>query len=100
MTLSQAVINHWGMRLTSGLTSFNGGLIIVVAALLTAAMLAFPLSTGAGLDLSRLVSACHSGRCATGVEPVYDDHPTRIDMNIERNWHRVPGQDPVPLQTM
>ena len=39
MTLSQAVFNHKGIRVTTRLTDFSGYLILVVAVLLTAAML-------------------------------------------------------------
>jgi amino acid transporter len=76
MTLSQAFINHWGMRLTSWLTSFSGGLIIVVAVLLTASMLAFPLIAGASFDLSRLITFTnYSGTTGGGVWPPTENLP-------------------------
>ena len=50
ITLSQAVFNHLGIRLTTRLTDFSGYLILLVATLLTVALLWFANS----LDLSRL----------------------------------------------
>ncbi len=41
ITGSQALINHWGIRLTSKLTDFSGYWILFVAGLLTAALLAW-----------------------------------------------------------
>lgn len=39
MTLSQALLNHYGIRLTTRLTDFSGWLILVVAIVLTVALL-------------------------------------------------------------
>lgn len=50
ITLSQAVFNHLGIRLTTRLTDFSGWLILGVAAVLTALLLAGAES----LDVSRL----------------------------------------------
>ncbi|MBL8794786.1 MAG: amino acid permease [Planctomycetia bacterium] len=70
MTLSQALINHWGMRLTSWLTSFSGGLIIAVSGLLTVALLVFPVLAGSHFDLSRLVTVSnYSGPAGGNVWP-------------------------------
>jgi amino acid transporter len=56
ITVTQAVINHWGIRVTSWLTNLNGVLIVVVAAILTVCLIAFPLALGATLDFSRLIT--------------------------------------------
>src|SRR5262249_19949490 len=44
MTASQALVNHWGIHLTSRLTDLSGHLIIVVSLTLTAAMLVCGIS--------------------------------------------------------
>lgn len=63
---SQAVLNHLGVRLTSRLTDFSGTLILIVAAALTAAMLAY----APGLDPARLVTfANYGGEPGGGVWP-------------------------------
>ena len=63
---SQAVLNHLGVRLTSRLTDLSGYLILIVAAALTAAMLAFATS----LDPARLVTfANFSGGAGNKVWP-------------------------------
>jgi len=62
ITLSQAVINHFGIRLTSRLTDFSGYLILAVTVLLIAGMLWHP----AHLDVARLVSFTDNGGDAGG----------------------------------
>jgi amino acid transporter len=63
MTVSQAFINHWGIRLTSRLIDISGYLIMVVAAALTIAMLVFGVVFGAGFEPARLVTfSNYSGR--------------------------------------
>ncbi len=63
---SQAVLNHIGVRLTSRLTDLSGYLILIVAAGLTAAMIAF----ATGLDPSRLITfSNHGGAAGGGVWP-------------------------------
>ena len=52
ITATQATINHLGIGLTARLTDFSGYWILLVAAVLTASLLAF----APGLDLSRLVT--------------------------------------------
>lgn len=54
MTLSQPLVNHRGMRLTSKLVDLGGYLIVVVAVLLTVAMLVFG-TWDHGFDPARLV---------------------------------------------
>ena len=55
-TLLQAFINHRGIRLTTLLNDFNGYLIMVVAVLMTVALLVFGAYLGGGLDFGRLVT--------------------------------------------
>ncbi len=52
ITASQAAINHLGIGTTAKLTDFSGYWILLVAAVLTASLLAF----APGVDLSRLVT--------------------------------------------
>jgi amino acid transporter len=69
ITVSQAVLNHLGIRVTTLLTDFSGYWILLVAVLLTASMLA----CASGYDASRLVSfANHSGLPDGG--PVWPAH--------------------------
>jgi amino acid transporter len=56
MFVSQALINHFGIGLTSRLTDLSGYLIIAVALLLTVAMLGYRWIGGYGFDLGRLIS--------------------------------------------
>ena len=52
ITVTQALFNHFGIKLTTMLTDFSGYLILVVALLLTLTFLFW----GAGFDLSRLTA--------------------------------------------
>ena len=66
ITFSQAVINHMGIGITARLTDFSGYWILLVAAALTACLLAF----APGLDPSRLVTFENfSGTAGGGVWP-------------------------------
>ncbi len=66
ITFSQAVINHMGIGITARLTDFSGYWILLVAAVLTACLLAF----APGLDPSRLVTfENYSGTAGGGVWP-------------------------------
>ncbi|HEV8068290.1 MAG TPA: amino acid permease [Planctomycetaceae bacterium] len=59
ITFSQALLNHWGIRLTTRLTDFSGYWILLVAGGLTVALLA----CASRLDLGRLVTfANYSGQ--------------------------------------
>lgn len=70
MTVSQAFINHWGMRLTSWLTNTSGILIVVVTLGLTAALLTFPVLQGRTPDFSRLLTfGNYSGSAGGNVWP-------------------------------
>ena len=62
ITLSQALVNHLGIRLTSKLTDFSGYLILVVTVLLIAGMLA----RATHLDLARLFRLTDNGGAAGG----------------------------------
>jgi amino acid transporter len=73
MTLSQALVNHRGMRLTSWLIDMSGYLIIVVALALTAAMLVLGAGNGS-LDPERLVTfANYSGSAGGDVLPATEN---------------------------
>jgi amino acid transporter len=67
ITLSHAVFNHFGIRLTSLLTDFSGWLILVVAVALTAAMLAY----AGHLDFDRLVRFQNYSGLPEGDNPVW-----------------------------
>jgi amino acid transporter len=66
ITISQGLFNHFGIRITTKLTDFSGYLILVVAAVLTIAML-FSIQT---FDLSRLFTFTNfTGDAGGGVFP-------------------------------
>jgi amino acid transporter len=66
ITISQALFNHLGIRLTTRLTDFSGYLIFAVAIILTLALLAFAPS----LDFSRLFTFTNvTGDAGGGVYP-------------------------------
>lgn len=71
MTLSQAFINHWGMRLTSRLNNFNGFLIVAVAVVLTVAMLVFGVVFGSAVEFGRLVTFTNYSGTPTGSQQVW-----------------------------
>ncbi len=62
IALTQAAFNHFGIKLTSRLTDFSGYLILVVAVVLTVAMLA----AAPHLDFGRLVSIVNNSGPAGG----------------------------------
>ena len=62
ITLSQALINHFGIRLTSRLTDFSGYLILAVTVLLIAGMLWHPPH----LEIARLFAFTDNGGDAGG----------------------------------
>ena len=62
ITCAQALLNHLGIRLTSALVDFSGYWILLVAAALTLAMLAFASS----FDVSRLVTFTNYSGAAGG----------------------------------
>jgi len=66
ITLTQAACNHFGIRLVTRLTDLSGVLILVVAVVLTVALLA----AAPALDWGRLVRfANHSGAAGGGIWP-------------------------------
>jgi amino acid transporter len=66
ITITQALFNHYGIRVTTMLTDFSGYLIFVVAIILTLAMLAY----APNWDLSRLfVFVNNTGDPGGGVVP-------------------------------
>lgn len=66
ITLSQALFNHLGIRLTTRLTDFSGYLILLVASVLTISLLVYAKS----LDWSRLWTFTnYSGAAGGGVWP-------------------------------
>lgn len=66
ITVTQALFNHFGIKLTSKLTDFSGYLIFVVSVLLTVALLAY----APHLDISRLFTfKNYSGDAGGGVWP-------------------------------
>lgn len=66
LTVSQAILNHVGIRTTTLLTDFSGYLIFVVSVLLTVALLAYAPS----LDFSRLFTFGNfTGEAGGGVWP-------------------------------
>ncbi len=68
ITLSQALFNHFGIRLTSKLTDLSGYLIFGVSTALTLVLLFFSFKNG--LDLSRLVTFTnYSGPAGGNVWP-------------------------------
>ncbi|MEO2088562.1 MAG: amino acid permease [Gemmataceae bacterium] len=70
VTVVQAAINHYGVRLTTRLTSFGGYLIVVTVFALTGLLLACALSSPAGLDPARLVTFTnYSGPAGRDVWP-------------------------------
>lgn len=66
VTASQALVNHLGIRLTTWLTDFSGWWIMVVAAALTAALLAYAPT----FEPARLVEAANYSGLPEG-EPVW-----------------------------
>lgn len=70
ITVTQALFNHFGIKLTTTLTDFSGYLILVVAVVLTLTFLAW----GASFDLSRLTTFVNTtGEAGGGYVP---DHRT------------------------
>ena len=67
---SQAFINHHGMRLTSRLNDFAGYLIVVVAVLLTLAMVVFGILQN-GFDLARLFTFTNYSGHPPGPNPIW-----------------------------
>lgn len=65
-TLSQAFINHWGIRLTTRLTNFSGYLIIVVVLALTALLIFCAALADEGIAPGRLFTFTNFSGAAGG----------------------------------
>ena len=76
ISASQALLNHFGIRLTTLLTDFSGYLILVVAALLTLAMIA----RTPHLELGRLVRFQNLSGAAGG--EIWPPHPGLLTMTL------------------
>jgi amino acid transporter len=99
MTASQALVNHWGIRLTSRLMDMSGYLIIVVAAALTGAMVLFGVVLRASFDPLRLVTfANYSGAAGGGVVPVTADVAWLFALGLLLPAYTITGFD-APAQT-
>lgn len=70
ITVSQAFINHRGIRLTSRLTDLSGYLIIVVAAALTLALMIFGIAE-VGFHPDRLIAFTNYSGLPLGDNPVW-----------------------------
>jgi amino acid transporter len=70
LTASQALINHWGIGLTSQLTDLSGYLIVAVAAALTVALLVFGIAE-IGFHPIRLITFTNYSGLPRGDSPVW-----------------------------
>jgi amino acid transporter len=70
ITVSQALINHWGIVLTSRLTDLSGYLIVAAAAFLTLALLIFGIAE-VGFHPSRLITFDNYSGLPRGENPVW-----------------------------
>jgi amino acid transporter len=94
ITITQAAVNHWGMRLTSWLTNVSGVLIVLVAVALTVCLIAFPLAQGATPDFSRLVTFTnYSGPAGGDVLPLADNLPWLFLLGLLLPAYTVTGFD-------
>jgi amino acid transporter len=72
---TQAFVNHHGMRLTTRLNDFAGYLVVVVALLLTVALVVFGIFMQTGFNPDRLFTFTNYSGQPSGPDPVY----TRTD---------------------
>ncbi len=90
ITLSQALINHYGIRLTSRLTDFSGYLILAVTVLLIAGMLWHP----AHLDVARLFELRdNGGDTGGGVWPAARGRPVMFLLALMWPIYTITGFD-------
>jgi len=90
ITFSQALFNHLGIRVTTWLTDFSGWWILIVAALLTAALLFFAST----LEPLRLVTfANYSGLPDEPVWPAMDSLPWLFALGFLLPAYTVTGFD-------
>lgn len=76
ISVSHALLNHFGIRLTTLLTDFSGYLILIVAALLTLAM----ISRTPHLEFARLVRFENLSGAAGG--DIWPPHPGLLSMTL------------------
>jgi amino acid transporter len=100
MTATQAVINHRGIRLTARLLDLSGYLILVVAFVLTAAVIVFGLVLPGRCDLARLITFDNfSGKEAGGdVWPATESLALLFALGLLLPAYTVTGFD-APAQT-
>jgi amino acid transporter len=90
ITLSQALFNHLGIRLTTILTDLSGYLILIVASVLTIAMLAY----APAIDFSRLYSFTnYSGPAGGAVWPRSESLPLMFLLGFMLPAYTVTGFD-------
>ena len=90
ITLSQALFNHLGIRITTWLTDLSGYLILVVALVLTVAMLAY----APAIDLARLWTFTnYSGPAGGGVWPRSESMPLLFLLGFLLPAYTVTGFD-------
>ncbi len=90
ITLSQAAVNHIGIRLTARLIDFSGYLIMVVAALLTLALLLYARE----LDFSRLITfSNYSGGSWDGAAPASSNMFYLIALSMMLPAYTITGFD-------
>lgn len=90
ITLSQAAINHLGIRLTTRLIDFSGYLIMAVATLLTVALMVYAKS----LDFSRLVTFSNfSGGAWDGAAPQSSNMAYLIALSVILPAYTITGFD-------
>jgi amino acid transporter len=90
MTISQALLNHFGIRVTTLLTDFSGYLIFLVAIVLTVAML-FAAHTH---DLARLFAFTNfSGKSGGNVWPRHDSMSVMFLLGLMWPIYTITGFD-------
>jgi amino acid transporter len=98
-TLSQAFINHRGIRLTTRLTNFSGYLIVATALALTLLLLVCAATSAQGLALGRLVTISNfSGAAGGEVWPANDSLPWLFALGLLLPAYTFTGFD-APAQT-
>ena len=90
ITLSQALFNHFGIRVTTLLTDLSGYLIFIVAIILTIVLLVYAPS----LDFSRLFTFNnYSGDVGGGVWPKRDSLPVLFLLSLLLPIYTITGYD-------
>ena len=90
VTLSQALFNHKGIRVTTLLTDFSGWWILVVSLVLTAALLVF----GDGFDVARLFTfSNYSGASGADTFPRVNNMPWLFALGLLLPAYTITGFD-------